>query len=83
MRGRLDCTLARMSIHATKRIEQIRAEQLGGDHGVALPRVLGPRQLVMLGVGAVIGTGIFVLTGQAAAANAGPGDRASRWCSPA
>ena len=26
----------------------------------------------MLGVGAIIGTGIFVLTGQAAAANAGP-----------
>jgi APA family basic amino acid/polyamine antiporter len=61
-----------MSIHATKSIEQIRAEQLSGDHGVALPRVLGPGQLVMLGVGAVIGTGIFVLTGQAAAANAGP-----------
>src|SRR5688572_33481382 len=61
-----------MSIHATKSIEQIRAEQLSGDHGVALPRVLGPSQLVMLGVGAVVGTGIFVLTGQAAAANAGP-----------
>ena len=61
-----------MSIHATKTIEQIRAGQLGDDHGVALPRVLGPGQLVMLGVGAVIGTGIFVLTGQAAAANAGP-----------
>jgi APA family basic amino acid/polyamine antiporter len=38
----------------------------------ALKRVLGPAQLIMLGVGAVIGTGIFVLTGQAAAANAGP-----------
>jgi APA family basic amino acid/polyamine antiporter len=61
-----------MSINATKSIEQIRTEQLSGDHGVALPRVLGPGQLVMLGVGAVIGTGIFVLTGQAAAANAGP-----------
>src|SRR5688572_32563893 len=61
-----------MSIHATKSIEQIRAEQLSGDHGVALPRVLGPSQLVMLGIGAIIGTGIFVLTGQAAAANAGP-----------
>ena len=30
----------------------------------------------MLGVGAIIGTGIFVLTGQAAAANAGSGHRA-------
>ena len=61
-----------MSIFATKPIEQIQSEQLGGDHGGGLPRVLGPSQLIMLGVGAIIGTGIFVLTGQAAAANAGP-----------
>src|SRR5262245_7176412 len=62
-----------MSILATKSIEQIREEQLGGDgSGGHLPRVLGPNQLIMLGVGAIIGTGIFVLTGQAAAANAGP-----------
>jgi APA family basic amino acid/polyamine antiporter len=61
-----------MSIHATKSIEQIRAEQLSDDPRTSLPRVLGPTQLVMLGVGAIIGTGIFVLTGQAAAANAGP-----------
>src|SRR5262245_17923531 len=62
-----------MSILATKSIEQIREEQLGGDGGAThLPRVLGPNQLIMLGVGAIIGTGIFVLTGQAAAANAGP-----------
>jgi APA family basic amino acid/polyamine antiporter len=61
-----------MSIFATKSIEQIRAEQLGGTEGGGLERVLGPNQLIMLGVGAIIGTGIFVLTGQAAAANAGP-----------
>jgi basic amino acid/polyamine antiporter, APA family len=61
-----------MSIHTTKSIEQIRAEQIGSESGTTLPRVLGSSQLVMLGVGAVIGTGIFVLTGQAAAANAGP-----------
>jgi APA family basic amino acid/polyamine antiporter len=60
-----------MPIFAIKPIEQIQSEQLGG-HGGGLPRVLGPAQLVMLGVGAIIGTGIFVLTGQAAAANAGP-----------
>jgi APA family basic amino acid/polyamine antiporter len=60
-----------MSIFATKSIEQIKDEQLGeGSDG--LKRVLGVWQLVMLGVGAIIGTGIFVLTGQAAAANAGP-----------
>src|SRR5215218_8374309 len=58
-----------MSIFSTKSIEQIREQQLGGP---GLKRVLGPNQLMMLGVGAIIGTGIFVLTGQAAAANAGP-----------
>jgi APA family basic amino acid/polyamine antiporter len=60
-----------MSIFATKSIEQIKVEQLGHGEG-GLKRVLGPAQLVMLGVGAIIGTGSFVLTGQAAAANAGP-----------
>ena len=60
-----------MSILATKSIEQIQSEQLGDGHA-GLQRVLGPGQLIMLGVGAIIGTGIFVLTGQAAAANAGP-----------
>ena len=60
-----------MSIFATKSIEQITAEQIGGAAG-GLKRVLGPTQLVLLGVGAIIGTGIFVLTGQAAAAHAGP-----------
>ena len=38
----------------------------------ALVRTLGPVQLTLLGVGAVIGTGIFVLTA-AAAQKAGPG----------
>ncbi len=60
-----------MSIFATKSIERIKTEQIGSGEGT-LKRVLGPWQLVMLGVGAIIGTGIFVLTGQAAAANAGP-----------
>ena len=60
-----------MSIFVTKSIEQIQEEQLGEASG-GLKRVLGVWQLVMLGVGAIIGTGIFVLTGQAAAANAGP-----------
>ena len=60
-----------MSLFATKSIEQIEREQIGqGDR--ALKRVLGPLELVMLGVGAVIGTGFFVLSGQTAGANAGP-----------
>ena len=37
-----------------------------------LKRTLTARHLLMLGIGAVIGAGIFVLTGQAAAAHAGP-----------
>jgi APA family basic amino acid/polyamine antiporter len=60
-----------MPLFATKSIERIKAEQLGsGEH--SLKRVLGPMNLLFLGVGAVIGTGIFVLTGQVAAANSGP-----------
>jgi APA family basic amino acid/polyamine antiporter len=42
----------------------------GGEHG--LKRALGPINLVTLGIGAIIGAGIFVLTGQAAAQYAGP-----------
>src|SRR5512134_3102323 len=38
-----------------------------------LRRVLGPVSLTSLGVGAIIGTGIFVLTGVAAHDKAGPG----------
>jgi APA family basic amino acid/polyamine antiporter len=54
-----------MSLFATKPIEPVDANQ-------PLKRVLGPVDLTLLGIGAIIGTGIFVLTGQAAAAHAGP-----------
>src|ERR1051326_5784145 len=37
-----------------------------------LRRILGPIQLTSLGVGAIIGTGIFVLTGVAAHDKTGP-----------
>jgi len=40
--------------------------------GVPLKRTLNAVNLVSLGIGAIIGAGIFVLTGHAAAANAGP-----------
>jgi basic amino acid/polyamine antiporter, APA family len=39
----------------------------------SLRRSLGPINLVTLGIGAIIGTGIFVLTGPVAATTAGPG----------
>jgi basic amino acid/polyamine antiporter, APA family len=41
-------------------------------HGPSLRRTLGPWGITALGIGAVIGTGIFVVTGQAAADHAGP-----------
>jgi APA family basic amino acid/polyamine antiporter len=40
--------------------------------GHQLNRVLGPTHLTLLGIGCIIGAGIFVLTGQAAASYAGP-----------
>ncbi|MGH9403801.1 MAG: amino acid permease [Terriglobia bacterium] len=42
-----------------------------GERG-GLKRALGPLNLVTLGIGAIIGTGIFVLTGPVAATDAGP-----------
>ena len=58
-----------MSLFRTKPISAIVST---ADSGHGLKRVLGPMNLIALGIGAIIGTGIFVLTGQAAAANAGP-----------
>jgi APA family basic amino acid/polyamine antiporter len=40
--------------------------------GTQLNRTLGPGALVAIGIGGIIGTGIFVLTGLAAAQHAGP-----------
>jgi APA family basic amino acid/polyamine antiporter len=60
-----------MSLFATKSIELIETE-VAATGEYTLKRVLGPINLITLGIGAIIGTGIFVLTGQAAAAHAGP-----------
>lgn len=46
--------------------------QLTEDGRPTLPRALGPLHLTTLGIGSVIGTGIFVLTGTAASQHAGP-----------
>jgi APA family basic amino acid/polyamine antiporter len=60
-----------MSLWATKSIAALRAEaEATGER--SLKRTLGPLNLVTLGIGAIIGAGIFVLTGQAAAIHAGP-----------
>jgi APA family basic amino acid/polyamine antiporter len=45
----------------------------GGTTDSGLKRALGPFHLITLGIGAIIGAGIFVLTGHAAAEFAGPG----------
>jgi basic amino acid/polyamine antiporter, APA family len=53
----------------TKSIEQLVDDVEKGSH---LKRALGALDLTLLGIGAIIGTGIFVLTGTAAANQAGP-----------
>jgi basic amino acid/polyamine antiporter, APA family len=55
----------------TKSIEQLVGDAEHG--GKALRRTLTAMDLTLLGIGAIIGTGIFVLTGTAAANQAGPG----------
>ncbi len=57
-----------MGLFSTKRLADLQAE---ADHG-PLRRSLGPLNLTALGIGSIIGTGIFVLTGTAASQNAGP-----------
>src|SRR5438034_3211087 len=60
-----------MNLWATKSISTLRAEaDAAGEH--QLKRALTPLNLITLGIGAIIGAGIFVLTGQAAAQYAGP-----------
>jgi APA family basic amino acid/polyamine antiporter len=56
-------------IFLRKSVGQIQAEH---EHG-ELKRSLGALNLVLLGIGCIIGTGIFVLTGRASAQFAGPG----------
>ncbi|HEU4563777.1 MAG TPA: amino acid permease [Gemmatimonadaceae bacterium] len=57
-----------MGLFAKKPLAELRVEAEKG----TLRRALGPVSLTALGIGSVIGTGIFVLTGTAASQNAGP-----------
>ncbi|HMA45746.1 MAG TPA: amino acid permease, partial [Frankiaceae bacterium] len=59
-----------MSVLATKSVEQSIADT--EEPGRRLHRHLSARDLTVFGVGVIIGTGIFVLTGEAAATRAGP-----------
>jgi APA family basic amino acid/polyamine antiporter len=52
--------------------EETEVQALVTHGGVPLKRTLSAWSLVSLGIGCIIGAGIFVLTGHAAATNAGP-----------
>ena len=58
-----------MSLFAIKTIDRVMRES---ERENQLRRSLGPLSLISLGVGGIIGAGIFTLTGVAAATNAGP-----------
>src|SRR6476619_6259042 len=57
-----------MALSTTRSIAELQAEA----ERPSLRRALGPLNLTALGIGSIIGTGIFVLTGTAASQNAGP-----------
>src|SRR6476661_6774433 len=59
-----------MSLFIKKPLKVLLAEASDSDKG--LKKTLGPWSLVALGIGAVIGAGLFSITGGAAANNAGP-----------
>lgn len=58
-----------MNLLRRKSVKDLQAEALTDE---SLKRALGPLNLTTLGIGAIIGTGIFVLTGIAAAQHSGP-----------
>lgn len=59
-----------MQLFRTKSVDQLLSEANDKEHG--LKKALSRTSLVTLGIGAIIGTGIFVLTGTVAANYAGP-----------
>ncbi len=61
-----------MGLWSTKSIALLQTEATAEGGEVTLRRALSALNLTMLGIGAIIGAGIFVLTGTAAAQTAGP-----------
>ena len=59
-----------MNVLRTKSVEQSIAETDEAEH--RLKKTLGTLDLIVFGVGVIIGAGIFVLTGTVAASNSGP-----------
>ncbi len=66
-----------MAVHPFLRTKSLSTLVSDANSGHGLKRTLGPIALTSLGVGAIIGTGIFVLVGKAAANQAGPAIRFS------
>lgn len=60
------------SLFVRKSIASLQQEAEGVGEAHTLKRTLGPWNLIALGIGAIIGAGLFSLTGIAAANNAGP-----------
>ena len=67
--GRIPRVTGIRRLFIRKSVAQMQADHEQSD----LKRTLGALNLVLLGIGCIIGTGIFVLTGRAAAGFAGPG----------
>jgi len=64
-----------VGLFATKSFDRLRADagsEPSGEHEHTFTRALDATHLTLLGVGAIIGAGIFVVTGNAAAQYAGP-----------
>src|SRR5688572_28222723 len=59
-----------MNLFATKSVDKLLAESEGGTQ--TLKRTLGPISLIALGIGAIIGAGLFVRTAAAIAERSGP-----------
>lgn len=59
-----------MGLWSKKTLSELKAESEQESH--QLKRALGPIDLILLGIGAIIGAGLFSITGIAAAENAGP-----------
>jgi len=59
-----------MSLHIKKPLNQLM--ESAADSGKGLKRTLGPGNLIALGIGAIIGAGLFVRTAAAASDAAGP-----------
>ena len=61
-----------MGLFSKKSISQLQAEANSNHDGKGLRRVIGPFGLIALGVGIIVGAGLFSVTGIVAANNTGP-----------